>query len=347
MRARMNALAFVSTVVLLHAADAQPASLNFLTDLETPFPPGCLSTELPTQPGEGQRLLVSEHVDVPAVHSDTRNATVHIGVWRVACADDGFSVVLVRLRQVAGDAPVLVPEVLVNTSNFGVLPYHEGRLLALPGSGPVSASGGAVSTIGDTWLLAVNPVSVDGTREFLPGDYNREFTLSLTWWPYASDPSNLFFRIAAFDPVMDLPQFQQPVLNGRYSGQWVLRGAPRQGLVLTVAEHGDRNYVFAILFTYIEGQPYWLAGNTAPAAARPGPVSIQMSALEDGAFIADPLQPAPGEVRTLPAGRIEIEAIDCNRIRVSYDFSPLKPMAGVLEMDRLVRVAGYDCNPWA
>ena len=155
------------------------------------------------------------------------------------------------------------------------------------------------------------------------------------------------FVLDRFEPLLDPPQFDEPVLNGRYSGQWTLPGAPRQGLVLQIAERVEAdNFVFAIFFTYLDGRPVWVVGNTSPALAQPGPVTIQMATLENGAFIADPDQPPRDDVTAAEAGSITIEVLDCNNIRVDYDFSPLGHGTGSMDLERLVRIAGYDCNPW-
>lgn len=338
-------------VAVLLAAGLQPGhsqtgEINLLTDLGTPFPPGCLSIALPEQPPTEDSLLVDTTVRAPTINSNSRDGDVAVRIWRLACDDDEFSVVLVRLRQVGGGNPIVVPQVFADSGDVSV-PFHEAQLLAVPAAGNVGATGGVITESGTTWMLAVNPISIDGATEFLPEDYNGAFTLEMNWGSYATaEPEGVTFLLDEFRPSLDPTQFDQPLLNGRYSGQWVLPGAPRQGLFLTIAEQVDSNFVFAIFFTYLDGQPFWLVGNTAPSLAVPGPVAIDMSTLENGAFITDPSQPPPGDIVTSNAGSIEIRVIDCNRLRVDYDFSPLGEGTGTMELDRLARVAGYDCNPW-
>lgn len=325
---------------------AQTGELNLLTDLGTPFPPGCLSIGLPDQPSSGENLLVDNNIPAPSVNSPSRDASVRVRIWRVACDDDGFSVILVRLRQSGGSDPVVVPQVFADAGDVE-LPLHEAQLLALPGAGNVGASGGIVTTSGTTWMLAVDPVSIDGETTFLPEDYNETITVELNWGSYATaQPEGRVFVLDRFEPSLDPPQFDQPVLNGRYSGQWTRPGAPRQGLVLQIAEQIDDNFVFAIFFTYLDGEPVWVVGNTSPALTQPGAVTIPMSTLENGAFISDPNQPDADQVGVNDAGSIDIEVIDCNNIRVDYDFSPLGKGTGSMDFERLIRIAGYDCNPW-
>lgn len=334
-------------LALIPRGAAQTGEINLLTDLGTPFPPGCLAINLPEQPADSNSLLVDQNVNVPSVQSTSRDARVRVQVWRVACADEDFSVVLVRLRQNGGANPVVVPSVFADAGDVDV-PFHEAQLLHLPGSGNAGASGSIVTTGGTTWMLAVQPVSIDGQTRFTPTDYNEAFTLELNWGNFSpARPEGFLFLLDRFEPRIDLPQFEQPLLNGRYTGQWVRPGAERQGLVLQVAEQIDSNFVFAIFFTYLDGEPTWVVGNTGTAPAEPGPVTIDpMVTIENGAFITDSVQPDDTAYQASEAGRITIEPIDCNTLRIDYDFTDLGHGIGSMEMKRLIRIAGYDCNPW-
>jgi len=343
---------FIKGAVLACAAtsaQAQNGELNLLTDLGTPFPPGCLSIDLPQQPRSQDSVLFDENITAPSINSNVRDQTIRVRIWRVACADEGFSVVLVRLRQlnVTDNTPeIVVPQVFAEAGDVD-LPFHQAQLLSLPGAGNVGASGDIITASGNTWMLAVEQVSLNGQTTFLPEDYNETFTVEFNWGSYATAlPAGTLFLLDRFEPTLDPPQFNQPVLNGRYSGQWVREGAPRQGLVLQVAEQIDENFVFAIFFTYLDGEPIWVFGNTAPDLAQPGAVTIEMSTVENGAFISDPNQPPVDQVLSNDAGSIEIEVVDCNRLNVNYDFSPLGKGTGSMALDRIIRIAGYDCNPW-
>ena len=330
---------------------SQTGEINLLTDLGTPFPPGCLSIALPEQPASDDNLLVDAIISAPTLNSPSRDGAISVRIWRVACDDDDFSVVLVRLRQVGDDDPIVVPQLYADAGSVDV-PFHQAQLLEVPGAGNVGASGGIVTTAGQTWMLAVNPISIDGETTFLPADYNDAFTLEINWESYATaQPEGVTFLLDEFRPSLDPPQFDQPLLNGRFSGQWVLDGAPRQGLVLQIAERespelGSVNFVFAIFFTYLNGEPVWVVGNSEQQPAVPGPVEIAMATLENGAFISNPNQPPRDDVIPSDAGDISIEVIDCNRIRVNYDFQPLGHGTGSIELERFLRIAGYDCNPW-
>lgn len=327
-------------------AQAQTGELNLLTDLGTPFPPGCLSIDLPEQPPSEDSVLLDTSIPAPTINSDSRDGSVRTQIWRVACDDDDFSVVLVRMAQDGGDNPVVVPQVFADAGDVE-LPFHEAQLLLLPGAGNVGATGGIITEGGTTWMLAVDPFSIDGSTTFLPTDYNEAFTVEFNWGSFATaQPEGTRFVLDRFEPTLDLPQFDAPVLNGRYSGQWVREGAEFQGLVLQIGEQVDENFIFAIFFTYLDGEPLWVVGNTPPAVLEPGAVTVPMLTLENGAFITAQNQPPGDQVGINDAGTIEIEVIDCNRLRVTYDFSPLGQGTGSIELERLIRIAGYDCNPW-
>ncbi|MFU8831925.1 MAG: hypothetical protein ACNA7J_07175 [Wenzhouxiangella sp.] len=328
--------------------------MNFLTDLGTPFPSGCLSIEIPDQPRTRDSVLIDQTIAVPSLNSAVLDASVRLTIWRAACADEEFSVVLVRMRQLGNPADpalpfVLVPQVFAEAGNQTDFPMHEAQLVEIPGSGNAGASGRLLSTENTTWMLAVNPIRLTGNQLFLPADYNDAFTVEFDWSSFSpSAQASYPFVLDRFDPQLDPPQFEQKVLNGRYSGQWIKRDLERQGLVLQIGEQIDQNFVFAIFFTYLNGQPVWVTGNSTPAAAQPGPITINpMIMLEDGLFItADQHQPAE-DISTTVAGSITITPIDCNNIQVDFDFRPIGQGVGSMQLERIIRIAGYDCNPWS
>src|SRR6056297_2298901 len=192
----------------------QAGELNLLTDLGTPFPPGCLSIDLPEQPSDPDSLLVDNDIAVPSALSDFNDASVNVRVWRVACADEGYSVVLVRLEQIAGN-PVVIPQVYAEAGDVD-RPFHEAQLLTIPAAGNVGATGGIVTNSGTTFMLAVEPVSIDGQTTFLPEDYNEQFTVEFTWEAFSgAETVNFPVLLDRFEPSLDPPQFEDTVLNGR------------------------------------------------------------------------------------------------------------------------------------
>ncbi len=347
----MHRISLLAGVVVLGLARMVPAGaeINVLTDLDTPFPPGCIALSLPDEPASGDNELVSEVLDVPSINSDVRDAEIRLQIWRTGCAEDGYSVVMVRMEHLSGD-DVLVPEVYAEAGIIDYpdeIPFHRAQLMPLPAIGRAGATGNTVSPEGDTWMLGVEPLAIDEATDFFPADYNDAFTLELYWGDItpsgAGDGFFLDEYIADFDP----PQFEHPVLHGRYTGQWVEPGTPRTGMSLNVGENlNDENFVYVIFFTYLDGQPFWVTGNTEGDVLEPGPVELDMFFVEGGEFFTQPGQPDSADLVEVPVGTLILEPRDCNTIRIEYDFAEGGLGTGSTNFQRLIRTAGYDCNPW-
>ena len=340
-------------------ARAQLGEMNLLTDLGTPFPPGCLSIEIPDAPRVAESLLFSDNIRVPSANSDSRDADLNVRIWRIACADEGYSVVVVRLRPRDANDAILVPEIYTKTgivqTPFTDGEQHRSQLQTLPVGGEIGASGTVIPADGRTWMLAVDPIALrprdpDNLRDseiFTPEEYNDVFSIEMTWENYSRAQTRSFqIPLDSFSAEVDPPQFDETVLNGRYNGLWLAPGAERQGLVIQIAEQGDANFVFAIFFTFIDGEPIWVVGNTGAEPMEPGQIRIDMDIPRGGAFMTDFDQPNVDEIDLEDAGEIRIEVVDCNNIKVHYDFSEINRGIGTLELFRRVRTAGYDCNPW-
>ncbi|GEM_PF-942076 len=352
------ALTIVLALITTHPARAQLGEINLLTDLGTPFPPGCLAIDLPDQPPSDDGFLVDSDIAVPSVNSDSRDAQVRVQAWRVACPDDDYSVVLVRMQQIGSGNPIVIPQIYAKVGNISA-PFgnsngqHLAQLQSLPVGGNMGAAGDIVSVFGNTWALAVDPISLEAgdnptdDQIFTPEEYNDVFTIEMTWESYSQASTRSFrFPLDLFDPALDEPQFEQNILHGRHSGLFLREGAERQGLVLQVAENANGNYLFAIFFTFIDGEAVWVIGNTGSVPMEPGPLTMRVDIPDGGAFMTDEFQPAREDIDMNEAGQITVEPIDCNNIKVDYDFTPIGKGVGTLELFRLIRTAGYDCNPW-
>ena len=323
--------------------------INVLTDLKSPFPPGCVAVSLPQAPVSSDNELFDRIVTVPSVEAGVAHARVRIRIWRTGCHDEGFSVVMVRLRKISG-GPVLVPAVFADAGQVE-LPYHLAQLIRHPAVGDVGATGNVINQAGVTYMLAVDRISLDGETVFTPDDYNEWFTLELYWGDYAgTDPviDRVLIDVASYDPAFDPPQNDYPILHGRMSGQYTVDGLPYSGLVLQIGEaFDDSNNVTAIFFTYIDGVPFWVLG--AATDLEPGfdIVTLDMLELYGGEFITSPPGSYnPEDVEIYSIGTMTVEALDCNTLLVGYNFHEGGLGAGEFEANRLLRMAGYDCNPW-
>lgn len=347
----MRYLLLALTFVLAGQASAT-GEINVLTDLKSPFPPGCVAVSLPQDSTSPQNELFNEILSIPSVVDGQAAANVRVKIWRVGCHDEGFSVVMVRLKKLSGGT-VLVPRVFAQAGVVDV-PNHVAQLIRHPAVGDVGATGNVVSEGGITYMLGVDPFSLDGETTFTPTDYNEDFTLELYWGDYApgADPNFRLLTIPFYDPQFDPPQSEFQVLHGRMSGQYTVGGLPNSGVVLQIGEQykpngPDTNSVTALLFTYINGAPFWVIGSAADLQPGFDLVTLDMLELEGGQFMTSP----PGsydrdDVDVFPVGTMTIEALDCNTLLVGINFNEGGLGQAQFEADRLIRMAGYDCNPW-
>ncbi|MEE4304440.1 MAG: hypothetical protein V2J19_09820 [Wenzhouxiangella sp.] len=350
----MRSLLLALTFLLVGQASAT-GEINVLTDLKSPFPPGCVAVSLPQEPAPGGDMLFDEdEIFVPSVDPGSAAARIHVQIWRTGCHDEGYSVVMVRLRKV-GDSGgrVLVPRVFAEAGEVNV-PDHMAQLIRHPAVGNVGASGNEIGEQGVTYMLGVDRFSIDGETEFWPEHYNGLFTLEMYWGDYSgSDESHyVLFSIPEYVPEFDPPQNDYPALHGRMSGQYTVDGAPYSGVVLQIGEEynpdgPDTNSATVLFFTYFNGAPFWVIGSAAGLEPGFDIVRLDMLELEGGEFITSPPGSYdPDDVGIYSIGTLTVEALDCNTLLVDYDFREGGLGEGSFEADRLIRMAGYDCNPW-
>lgn len=339
----------LALTVLIAGRAAATGEINVLTDLKSPFPPGCVAVSLPEAPASTDNTLFNENIAAPSVGSNGKDARVQVTIWRTGCHDEGFSVVMVRLQKTSGSGTVLVPKVYAEAGEVDV-PMHVAQLIHHPAVGDVGASANVISEAPVTYMLGVDPFSIDGESEFSPQDYNDVFTLEFFWGdfsPFAA-PEGELFLIEPYVPELDPPQNEYQVLHGRMSGQYTVEGLPYAGLFMQIGEQfDDTNSITATFFTYMNGQPFWVIGSEAGLEPGFDIVTLDMLELEGGEFLSAP----PGsytedDVDIDSIGTMTIEALDCNRLLIGYNFSDSGLGSGSFEAERLVRTAGYDCNPW-
>lgn len=327
--------------------------INVLTDLFSPFPPGCVALSLPEAAASGDNLMWDETVLAPSVETGTLDSEVRVQIWRTGCTDAGRSVVMVRLQNLS-DSLVLVPQVFVEAGE-AELPFHEAQLITRPAVGNIGASGNVMSAAGETFMVSADPVSVDEETFFSVDEYNELFTLELFWGGFApSVNEGELFPVFPYEPALDPPQYEFPLLHGRMSGSYTVPGKAATGLFLNVAETlidtpdgpVDANFFFAVFFTYLNGEPVWVVGNTPGIEPGPDLVELDMQITEGGRFFTDPGSFTEDDVNRESIGTMQIEVLDCNTLLLNYDFAGSGLGVGSLTVERLARVAGYDCNPW-
>lgn len=340
----------LSVLFLLAGTAFATGEINVLTDLQSPFPPGCVAVELYDEPASSANELYREDLQVPSVEPGWADATVRVTIWRTGCHDDGYSVVMVNLKHLGG-GPALVPKLFAEAGEVD-LPMHVAQLLRHPASGNVGASGNELHG-NTTYMLGVDPFSVDGNTVFTPADYNDWFTLELSWADYinAYDNDASLFDIPPYEPAIDPPQTDYPVLHGRMTGHYIVPDLPRTGLVLEIGEQyqpdgDDTNVVNATIYTYLDGHPFWVAGSLGDITPGFDLVMLDMYEYWGGEFFSQPGSYSESDIEEFYAGNMSIEALDCNTLLVGFNFQESGLGAGEFLAHRLVRVAGYDCNPW-
>ena len=147
------------------------------------------------------------------------------------------------------------------------------------------------------------------------------------------------------DPDRDRPQSNSAVFTGRMTGQWVADGLPATGLLLQVGEvpRQDRNYLFAIWFTYLDGRPIWIASNK-DISINTSEVTLDMAYYEGGKLFNRPREFSGSDINGQILGTMTVRVINCNEIEVETDFTTSGLGSSSLTMNRLIRIAGYDCD---
>ena len=267
---------------------------------------------------------------------------VRIRAWRIGCHEPNASAIMLNFDRVSGSTDIRYPELSLVTSDAEVRPAG---LFAFARTGFYDSRGASLEPMTDQFLSTLIEGSsfvVDTDSESISKQqYNAALELRLRW------PSGLSVAIDVpeFDAALDPPQFTNPPLHGRYTGQWIVEGLPRQGLVLQVGElPPDRNFLFLTMFTYLDGVPTWVVGNADfPVGA--ASVTVNMWTLEGGEFFTEPLDSyAREDVIQEKLGTMTISAQHCNVIHADIDFSESGLGVVTRRFERLIRIAGYDCD---
>ena len=173
-----------------------------------------------------------------------------------------------------------------------------------------------------------------------PAEDNRDFTGAWNVFPFfdngtilVSDINNGLFVLRA---ALAGDAAESSPLNGTMSGLWTSEGLNDQGITLFVGENSLGPFIFFAWFTYLEGEPFWLAGNTEFEYGA-DEVSIPIQRLDGLPFVT------PGEetANREDIGLLNIHVHGCNELHVKYDFGALGSRE--LHFERLTEVQGREC----
>ncbi len=127
-------------------------------------------------------------------------------------------------------------------------------------------------------------------------------------------------------------------IDGSLSGSYVVDGLLDQGIILTVGNNAQGQFIFITWFTYDQsGQPLWLVGNDF-LADNATQVTLTMQRLQGPSFLDFSNQQA---TRT-DVGPMTLIAVDCNTIQADIDFGALGKSN--LTLKRLTNIQGRDCQ---
>ena len=338
MRCTILLLLAVFGTALPHQSSAQSRAelySNFSSDGIVPL--GCLpyapsALEIPFEP----QLLYEELLNYSDLFG---SSTMWVRAWRVGCYEPDRSIIILNLDEQLGGGGLLYPEVVIRLPDGREVP----AVIDLIPRSKLSAN-----LFSNTLLSAQKEYNFENGLVFVINsfsetlsqeDYNGELELGLRFG--SSEATTI--PIPAFDTERDFPA-DQPSLHGRFSGQWIASGLPRSGLVLQIGEvPPDRNFVFAIWFTYEDGNPAWYAGN-ADISVGADSVEIPLQRFEGGNLATLPGSYLASDVSGETVGQMLILPVHCNQINVNLDLSESGQGQVFLELSRLVRIAGYDCD---
>lgn len=285
-----------------------------------------------------------------SVFDGEESTDIRIRAWRIGCHEPDRSAVALNFHQTETDNPFFDP-IRYPLSEISLPRTEDPIPVGLYRSGltnlsEVSGQSGGLMTQfeltrseGYTLLVDSNLYSLD------PDQYNSQFTLQLIFGPF----DTVTITVPAYEPALDPPQFAEPVFNGRYSGQWVVDGLPRSGLVLQFGEQGFTNppFIFAVWFTYKNGEPFWITGNRTlgnDADLTSNELTVEMLELSGGEFVTLPGSYTIADTSINSIGTMTLRAVNCNKIEADLDFQEGGLGTQSLTFTRLIRLAGFDCD---
>lgn len=335
---RLISIAALLAFALPAAAQIDNGDLpNNFTD-QSVIPHGCLTVI----PSVFEPPPLVDHDETVNVTDEQNAAVVRIRAWRIGCHEPGRSAIVLNFKLLSGNSEVRYPRPVLFSQDGLARPvglFHFGR-----------------SDYYDRSGLALSPMTDQATPSFADGvtlvvdahadritaqKYNGLLVLRLEW--ISGDETDI--SMPSYDEFGSVPQMAEAPLHGRYSGQWIVDGLPRQGMFMTIGElPPDRNFVFVALFTYLAGAPTWVVGN-ADFPIGSHAVTVNLYSLEGGEHFTQSLGSYQREdVTQTLLGTMTIRPKHCNVVDTDIDLAAAGYGQVSRRFERLVRIAGYDCD---
>lgn len=322
-------------------------SLDFPNNFTRPqtVPSGCL-LYMPSFDAPPPDVFYDETFSVGGFFGDT---TVRIQVWRIGCHEPGRSAIALNLQ--------VPPTPIAGVNQPFAFLRPSGANDAASATLSLFSNQDVPSALLSTGQFLSNEANIEffpsgvtyivhGITSITPEQYNDQIDLILDFGLNLSgQQQQLAIPVFDYEPALDPPQLEAPAFHGRYSGQWVVDGLPASGLLLQIGEvpGTERNFIFAIWFTYIDGVPVWVVGNRDFDIGS-NEIAIDMSFIEGGEFFTQPGSFTRDDIVVSPVGTMTVRANHCNEIEADIDFTSSGLGAENLTFNRLIRIAGYDCD---
>lgn len=318
---------------------------NHIT-LPTVVPNGCLSVIPSRFDVPPSQVLVDDSLFIDDLAGDA--VPVRIRIWRQGCHEPDRSAILMNIELIDEPSAGLLPIPAVVLRPFGTdegvraVPSEFAIQTAaeLPFFAGVGLANRALR-IGGTEVQSGTTYVIDALQRRLPPeDYNSNLNMTLDF----AQGQIFEYDIPSFSSNFDDPQLAAPPLHGRFSGQWVVSDLPSSGLVLQIGEIAPtRNFVFAIWFTYLNGEPIWVVGN-ADIELGANSLTIDMARLEGGEFFTNPGSFTNEDITSEILGTMTLRAVHCGQIEADIDFRQSGLGQQELTFERLINIAGFTCD---
>lgn len=334
----LNRLTVLS--LLLFFSQTTLAIENFITQATTLYPPACVSTASHDEvftPSNTRITFLDQLVKFTGFPDTKDTPEVEVSVFRRGCKDPDRAVMFITTNLIGGADAFFVPRLF---AEIGGTRYPL-RLANEPNSFE-QKQGGMIRGSGfDQFIMdGVAESEIASTANIISiAQYNGAFTLIIQ----DGFDESLEYELE----VTAYTGFQKPrkfPINGRLSGNWVVKDVPDQGFVIAFNEFinadGVQNMMFLSWYTYnTDGSTLWLTSGTFHDIAADS-VDVELELVTNGEFLGSKV----AERRVV--GNATLTAESCNELTLDFNLEELGLGMGSVTLNRIfsLETAGYACR---
>ena len=354
----------VLAIAALCCNESVQAYSNFLSNPDSPYPPGCAADPYRLLESENAKKFYEGNLSLVDARTPIEAREAKVAAYRVQCADLDRSQILLTFTDILDptypytlfQAPLVRAVVegeadhwmnLVrepNTWEVGIEPWDYAQSFGGVDGGWVSYNEEIPFVLEGGKAPGENPWS---TPSFSAGDYNGNFELVLTGADNAETVIDVPSGASLFDSATLMP------LSGRLSGNWVVDGVADQGFLISVSElvgNSIPDYVsqtaygpllmFLSWYAYdANGDLLWLTG-AARFEQGATQVTVPIELVTHGQFLGT--KPADREV----VGSVTITGNNCSDLGFEYELNDIGLGSGTKHLQRLfaLEIAGNVCR---